>query len=325
MALTAEEKKERQRESDRKYRLKKGCVPRVKLTEEEKKERKKEYQRKYKAENKEMVYAKRKKYEEDTKEERKSYSKKYRAENIDKLKEKEKNYRENNKELIAEKRNNRKDKKAEEDRKYRENNKEKVNLNKKIYYENNKEEISLKSKVYRQNNKEKKAKADKNYVKNNKEKVTLNKKIYYENNKKEILVKNRIYVKYRRKTDVVFNLQHSIRALIGLSITKKGYTKKSRTFEILGCSYEDFKIHLEKQFESWMNWENKGNPKDGKIEPNKTWDIDHIIPLATATSEEDIIKLNHYTNLRPLCSYYNRVIKRHNLEEDLKKDLVDNL
>ena len=59
-----------------------------------------------------------------------------------------------------------------------------------------------------------------------------------------------------------------------------------------------------------MNWDNKGNPKDGILELNKTWDIDHIIPISTAITEEDIIRLNHYTNLQPLCSYYNRNIKK---------------
>ena len=39
-------------------------------------------------------------------------------------------------------------------------------------------------------------------------------------------------------------------------------------------------------------------------------DIDHIIPISTAKTEEEIIKLNHYSNLQPLCSYTNRVIKR---------------
>jgi hypothetical protein len=61
-----------------------------------------------------------------------------------------------------------------------------------------------------------------------------------------------------------------------------------------------------------MNWDNKGNPKDGIIGLNKTWDIDHIIPLSSATCEEDLIRLNHYTNLQPLCSYYNRFIKKDN-------------
>ncbi len=59
-----------------------------------------------------------------------------------------------------------------------------------------------------------------------------------------------------------------------------------------------------------MTWENKGNPKDGIHEPNKTWDIDHIIPTSTAITEEDVIRLNHYTNLQPLCSFYNRNIKK---------------
>jgi len=49
-----------------------------------------------------------------------------------------------------------------------------------------------------------------------------------------------------------------------------------------------------------MSWDNQG----------KYWDIDHIIPVSSAKTEEEIIKLNHYTNLQPLESYYNRHIKR---------------
>lgn len=56
-----------------------------------------------------------------------------------------------------------------------------------------------------------------------------------------------------------------------------------------------------------MNWENHGI-YCGK--PNHGWDIDHIIPLSSAKTEEELLRLNHYTNLRPLCSYHNRVVKR---------------
>jgi hypothetical protein len=59
-----------------------------------------------------------------------------------------------------------------------------------------------------------------------------------------------------------------------------------------------------------MNWDNYGNPKDGMLEYNKTWDIDHITPTSSAITEEELIKLNHYTNLKPLCSKFNRHIKR---------------
>jgi hypothetical protein len=59
-----------------------------------------------------------------------------------------------------------------------------------------------------------------------------------------------------------------------------------------------------------MSWENYGNWNGSAKEINISWDIDHIIPLATAISLEDVIRLNHYTNLQPLCSYTNRYIKR---------------
>ena len=56
-----------------------------------------------------------------------------------------------------------------------------------------------------------------------------------------------------------------------------------------------------------MNWDNYGLYEPNKL--NYGWDMDHIIPLKTGKTEEDIIKLNHYSNLQPLCSYTNRNIK----------------
>jgi len=63
-----------------------------------------------------------------------------------------------------------------------------------------------------------------------------------------------------------------------------------------------------------MSWDNYGNPKDGVLELNKTWDLDHIVPLSSAECEEDIIRLNHYSNIQPLCSYVNRNVKRDNID-----------
>lgn len=81
----------------------------------------------------------------------------------------------------------------------------------------------------------------------------------------------------------------SIRYLIYISIKKQGYTKRSRTYKILGCTYEEFKIHLENQFTDGMTWENQGE-----------WHLDHIYPVSLAKNEEELIKLNHYTNFQPL-------------------------
>ena len=49
------------------------------------------------------------------------------------------------------------------------------------------------------------------------------------------------------------------------------------------------------------------------------WDIDHKIPLASAETEEELLKLNHYTNLQPLCSRINRDIKRDRLDYNIIK------
>lgn len=56
-----------------------------------------------------------------------------------------------------------------------------------------------------------------------------------------------------------------------------------------------------------MTWNNKGL-YNGKLEYG--WDIDHIIPLSSAKTEEELIKLFHYTNLQPLDGYVNRYIKK---------------
>jgi hypothetical protein len=112
--------------------------------------------------------------------------------------------------------------------------------------------------------------------------------------------------KQKLKTDPLFKLTCNIRTLIRVSF-KNGFTKKSRTEKILGCNYEELKKHFEDRFEPWMTWENYGK-YNGDL--NFGWDIDHIRPVSLAKNEEELIELNHYTNLQPLCSRVNRYIKR---------------
>jgi hypothetical protein len=81
----------------------------------------------------------------------------------------------------------------------------------------------------------------------------------------------------------------------------------NNTEEIIGCSYEFLLKYLESKFEKWMTWENYGK-YNGEF--NYGWDIDHIIPLSSAFNEVDLLKLNHYSNLQPLCSLINRNIKK---------------
>ena len=113
------------------------------------------------------------------------------------------------------------------------------------------------------------------------------------------------YGKDRAKIDPVYRMKVQMRKLLIKALN--GQSKSKTTEQIIGCTYTELKDHIESQFEAWMTWENKGL-YNGDF--NYGWDVDHIVPLASAKSPEDILYLNHYTNLRPLCSHVNRNIKR---------------
>lgn len=150
------------------------------------------------------------------------------------------------------------------------------------------------------------------YYLQNKDTINKTNKEYYLNNK-NVTIKNAIvYRKNREKHNPLYKLANRMKSLIGNSLRKGGYKKNTKTQKILGCTYEEFKEHLEKLFEPWMSWDNYGK-YNGEL--NFGWDIDHVEPLlpkGITRSEDDIIRLNHYTNLQPLCSKVNRHIKRNN-------------
>ncbi len=184
----------------------------------------------------------------------------------------------------------------------------------KKWYLANQEKTIEKSKKWRKENKEKNKETNKKYREENQNKI----KKWREENKehvkewrKQYREKNRHkiseYERSKRNSDPLYKLKANIRRTIWTALKTKGYTKNSRTFEILGCSFKDFKKYIESLWESWMSWDNYGL-YNGKS--NYGWDIDHVIPLSRANNEDDIKKLNHFKNLQPLCSYINRDVKK---------------
>ena len=165
-------------------------------------------------------------------------------------------------------------------------------ISKRNYYLENKESILLQRKSTYESNKESKLEYQKEYQRKNKD-------------------KRNTYLSERRQNDPLFRLITNVRNLIYNSFYYNGYSKNSRTEELLGCSFEELKEYLESRFEPWMNWDNRGLYSG---EFNYGWDIDHFIPLSSVNKEDEIIKLNHYTNLQPLCSKINRDIKKDSLE-----------
>jgi hypothetical protein len=93
----------------------------------------------------------------------------------------------------------------------------------------------------------------------------------------------------RMENDPLFKLRKILGNNIRRCFRNKGFSKSSRTQQILGDDWDVIKKYFEKLFVDGMCWENYG-----------LWHIDHILPISTATCEEDVIRLNHYTNLRPL-------------------------
>lgn len=174
------------------------------------------------------------------------------------------------------------------------------------------------NKLYNDSNKDKKKENNKSYRESNKEKISLYRKEYNLKNKSKIReynnlnrdklnLRRREYTKRRNEKDPFNKLKHNLRNIIYKSIIYKGHKKNNKTEMILGISFQDFKIYLESKFEPWMTWDNHGL-YNGDFKYG--WDIDHIIPLSSAESELDLIRLNHYSNLQPLCSKINRDIKR---------------
>jgi hypothetical protein len=132
------------------------------------------------------------------------------------------------------------------------------------------ESVAIYSRRYRAKNQQKISEYNKKYKLNNRHKI-------------------REYEKTKREKDLLFQISSRVRNRVLQVIKNKGYSKKCKTGEMLGCSWEHLKYHLESKFKNGMTWENRSK-----------WHIDHIVPISSAKSEEEISILCHYTNLQPL-------------------------
>lgn len=123
--------------------------------------------------------------------------------------------------------------------------------------------------------------------------------------KKKVKENSKNVSKKRMAIDPLFKLKVHCRSMISTAFSRKNFTKRSKTQNIVGCSFEELKRHIESQFKSGMNWENHGE-----------WHIDHIMPLSMAKTEDEMIRLNHYRNLRPIWAKEN-LVKGHKQINDL--------
>lgn len=160
--------------------------------------------------------------------------------------------------------------------------------------------LKLKDPIYKESLKEKQRIANKKrppYTKEQKRrKLELhNKRMLDPKYKEKYINKAKEIHKNRYKRDILYQLKNLLR--IRLNHALNGKYKTGSAIKDLGCSIEELKSYLESKFypnpntNEPMTWDNRGV---------LGWHIDHIIPLSSAKTEEELIRLCHYTNLQPL-------------------------
>lgn len=118
---------------------------------------------------------------------------------------------------------------------------------------------------------------------------------YRKENIEDCKVREKKYYKIRMSTHgSVERIRRSLRSRLRKAL--RGTAKSKSIIKLLGCSIEELKQHLSKQFKPGMTWENYGQ-----------WHIDHILPCSKfdLTQPNQQEKCCHYSNLQPLWALEN--------------------
>jgi len=209
-------------------------------------------------------------------------------------------------------------------RKYHKDNLKEERAKHRRYYEDNKEKLREQSRKYRHNHPRKITDHDRilarvryarrteeqkerdriykrEYQRAHKDKVKIAHKKYRDTHKKELKEyniryreENRAKINKRRldrlHNDPVFKLKEQTRNMLRCSFRTYNHRKTSHTKDIVGCDLDFLCSHLKQTWKDRYHTDWNG----------QSCHIDHIVPLSTAKTKEDIISLCHYTNLQLL-------------------------
>lgn len=152
----------------------------------------------------------------------------------------------------------------------------------KRWQKENPEKVKAKGKKWRDNNKD-----FVKQIRNDWERKNRERRLAY---KRENSRKRRI----KNKDNPLAIAQKRVRDRTLSAFKAKRWQKRSKTREMLGCSKDMLVTYIESQFTKGMGWHNRGE-----------WHIDHIIPLSSASTVEELEKLAHFSNLRPMWANEN--------------------
>lgn len=100
--------------------------------------------------------------------------------------------------------------------------------------------------------------------------------------------------KRHQRENPVMAFADRLSGLLRKALNERGIRKDKRTRELVGYSPEDLYNHLRKYIGKKCGW------CGTEIYNWMNCSIDHIIPLHTAKTKEDVLKLNELSNLRLL-------------------------
>jgi hypothetical protein len=180
-----------------------------------------------------------------------------------------------------------KEQKAAYDRRYREQNVDALRASKAAYKAGREEKFREYSvRYYAENIDRMKA-----YREANKEKRNAQKREWHAKNRAHVAAYSLAYSVKKMSEDECYKLAAKLRQRLAVAV--RNGAKAGSAVRDLGCSIEELKLHLDRQFSPGMTWENWGR---------KGWHIDHIRPLASfdLTDEAQARAACHYSNLQPL-------------------------
>ena len=163
-------------------------------------------------------------------------------------------------------------------------------------------------KKWRDNNKEYMSNKSKTWYEQNKEHRKQYLKEYREKNIDKIRKTKRDYERNRKASDPLYKLISNFRTAIYTVLKESNVDKYGHYFDVLQYTPEELIVHLEKQFQGGMTWENYG-----------TWHVDHKLPITSfdiqEMGDEEFMKCWSLDNLQPMWGEEN-IRKSNKILED---------
>lgn len=143
--------------------------------------------------------------------------------------------------------------------------------------------------IYHASNRASRNKYSEAYYAKNKAKQNRRRRAHYRKHRREQIAAGIERTLKRYHSDPQFKLRVNLASRIYRAL--RGGAKAATTMALIGCTPEELRRHLEKQFTPGMTWENYG-----------AWQVDHIRACARfdLTKPDEQRACFHFTNLQPL-------------------------